>query len=222
MTIQFRDFPVIILRKRIKNLNLRINRDGDVQISVPLRYPLKSIQHFLESKQDWILRHRGQILAQSTLANQHRFLGQHIPLIVHKTAQQQCIVFEDTHIACYLKEGSNQEIQQTLLQNWYRIQMKRLLPDLIKKWEPVIGVRVCHWGIKAMKTRWGSCNTLKKRIWINLYLIHEPIACLEYVLVHEMVHLLEASHNKRFYALMNQFLPGWKECRQHLKNRILQ
>ena len=96
-------------------------------------------------------------------------------------------------------------------------EMQMVLPDLIKHWELIIGVRVSSWGIRAMKTRWGSCNVNTRRISINLHLIHKPRACLEYVVVHELVHLLEANHSKRFYALMTRFLPEWKACKKQLE-----
>lgn len=111
-----------------------------------------------------------------------------------------------------------QRLQKThTLTDEHREQMKALLPPLFEKWEAIIDVKANAWGIKAMKTRWGSCNTIKKRIWINLHLIHKPRICLEYVLVHELVHLLEPSHNKRFYALMTEFMPEWKEHKRLLE-----
>ena len=99
-----------------------------------------------------------------------------------------------------------------------RQQMKALLPPLFEKWEAIIGVKASEWGVKAMKTRWGSCNTVKKRIWMNIHLMHKPRICLEYVLVHELVHLLEPSHNQRFYALMTEFMPEWKAHQQLLNS----
>jgi predicted metal-dependent hydrolase len=95
--------------------------------------------------------------------------------------------------------------------------MHAVIPDLIEQREAQMGVSVNAYGIKAMKTRWGSCNPRAGRIWLNLYLIHKPRICLEAVLVHEMVHLLEPSHNQRFYALMTQFMPEWKTCQNYLK-----
>ena len=97
-----------------------------------------------------------------------------------------------------------------LLNDWYRRRLKELVPDLIAKWQPVVGVQVADWGIKKMKTRWGSCNTRDHRVWLNLELAKKPPRCLEYVLVHELVHLLESHHNDRFKALMDQFMPQWQ------------
>lgn len=166
---------IIITRKKIKNLILRVTRDGQVKISAPHRCPKKMIDEFLAQKQTWI-------------AKQQRMMLEHV-------SQPPVPVLTSEH----------------------REQMKTILPPLFEKWEAIIGVKANDWGVKAMKTRWGSCNTVKKRIWINLYLIHKPRICLEYVLVHELVHLLEASHNKRFYALMTEFMPDWKAHRQLLK-----
>lgn len=166
---------LVITRKKIKNLILRVTREGQVKISAPQRCSVKTIEAFVEQKQAWIVK-------------------------------QQSIMLEHTN------KQKNQ-----LLTSEHREQMKALLPPLFEKWEAIIGVKASEWGIKAMKTRWGSCNTVKKRIWLNVYLMHKPQICLEYVLVHELVHLLEASHNKRFYALMTEFMPRWKEHRRLLK-----
>ena len=95
------------------------------------------------------------------------------------------------------------------------------MPALIAKWEPIIGVKVAEWGIKHMKTRWGTCNTVAGRVWLNLELAKKPAQCLEYVLVHEMVHLLERKHNARFVGFMDQFLPAWLQYREILNRAPL-
>ena len=224
-TLQCNDFEVTLTRKRIKNINLRISRDGSVHISAPLRASIHNIQQFIEQKQNWIRTHRDQILARAIPKNHafntgdlYPFLGQDYSVIIHEHSQQEGITFEKPYISCYVKAQATLELKQSLFQNWQRAQMKLLLPDLIRKWEPVMGVQVGEWGVKRMKTRWGSCNPSSKKIWMNLQLIHEPLRCLEYVLVHEMVHLLEASHNKRFHALMSKFLPEWRDCKNQLRH----
>lgn len=224
-TLQFNGFDVTLTRKRIKNINLRISRDGAVHISAPLRYPLHSIEQFIEHKQIWITTHREQFLARPThkshllnTGDLYPFLGQDYPVSIHEHSPQQGIIFAKSAIECYVKGNATPEIKHALFDIWQRSEMKNLLPDLIRKWEPVMGVKVREWGIKKMKTRWGSCNTSSRKIWLNLQLIHEPLHCLEYVLVHEMVHLLEASHNKRFHALMSKFLPDWRDCKNQLRH----
>ena len=108
--------------------------------------------------------------------------------------------------------------QKHFLQQWYRQQMHRLLPELIKKWSMIVGVTIAEYRVKCMKTRWGSCNPLAKRICLNLNLIHKPLGCLEYVIVHELVHLYEPKHNQRFYAFMDHFMPSWKYYQTQLES----
>lgn len=102
------------------------------------------------------------------------------------------------------------------MMQWYRQQLKVILPDLIAKWEPVIGVQISSFGVKKMRTKWGSCNISARRIWLNVELAKKPQHCLEYIVVHEMVHLLEKHHNARFIGFMDQFLPQWRTYRDEL------
>ena len=108
------------------------------------------------------------------------------------------------------------ESRKKLLSDWYRQEMKRLLPSIIQKWEINSGLKVCSYGIKRMKTKWGSCNPVHKRIWVNLELIKKPINCIEYIVVHEMVHFLERTHNEKFIFHMNRLMPGWRNLRDEL------
>ena len=104
------------------------------------------------------------------------------------------------------------------MKEWYRKELKKQLPQLIEKWEKVIGVKCNDWGVKQMKTKWGSCNTEKKRIWLNLELPKKPSICLEYILVHELVHLYERNHSDRFFYLMDKFMPKWRLHRDELNS----
>lgn len=215
--------PIELTRKRIKNINLRIGSDGRVKMSVPYKYSNTIIQRFLQEKSVWIFNHLNQMSIPQTPnilefveGELHLFLGKSFPLKIFEQSSKPTIRIDDHCLSFFIKESATLEDKKALLQAFYRSQMAALLPDLIKKWEPIIGVQVLESRIKAMKTRWGTCNILKKRIWLNAHLIQKPLHCLEYVLVHEMVHLLEASHNKRFYQLMTQFLPNWKQCKNEL------
>lgn len=214
-----------ILRKPIKNLTLRIYPpDGRVAVSAPLRLRLDLIKNQLETKREWIHKQRARLTVKAAppanydSGEQHSFMGEFYTLLIHTTAKRMQIVLNDKILHCYFKANLTQLEKESLLENWYRAEMKALLPILIAKWEPIIGVSVAHWGIRIMKSRWGSCNPHHRRIWLNLNLIKKPLACLEYVLVHEMVHILEASHNKRFYAFMDKFLPQWRQIKAELQN----
>lgn len=113
------------------------------------------------------------------------------------------------------------EKREDVLHRWYRLRLREQIPGLITKWEPIIGVQVDFWGIKRMKTKWGSCNTEARRVWLNLELAKKPSICLEYILVHEMVHLLERRHNDRFRAYMDRFMPLWRTHRDELNRAPL-
>ena len=108
------------------------------------------------------------------------------------------------------------EQREKVLNEWYRRELKARIPPLIEKWEEIIGVQIAEWGVKRMKTKWGSCNIEARRIWFNLELAKKPLPCLEYIVVHEMVHILERHHNERFTSLMDAFLPSWRISRDEL------
>lgn len=105
--------------------------------------------------------------------------------------------------------------------DWYRRNIKKEIPQLLEKWQKIIGVTASDWGVKNMKTRWGTCNIEDKRIWLNLQLVKKPFECLEYVMVHELVHLLEKNHNKIFISYMDEFLPNWRKIKEELNSLIL-
>ncbi|MCR9191131.1 MAG: M48 family metallopeptidase [Gammaproteobacteria bacterium] len=221
--IQIGDLEITVLRKRVKNINLRIHTNGCINVSAPLRCSLDRIQQFIESKYHWITTQQAHIQSQPKQiapkfinGERHLFLGDSYPLSIQDSAKHTYITLENNTLRCYIKANTPHDNIRKMLLSWYREQMTDLLPSLIAKWEPIIGVEVAAWGIRVMKTRWGSCNTRAKKIWLNLSLIQKPQQCLEYVLVHEMVHLLEASHNKRFYAYMSQFMPDWPNHKKQL------
>ncbi len=216
---------VQIIKKPIKNIHLRIYPpDGTVKMTVPLGCTQAFIRECLQKKMAWIQTQRERI--QNTTIPQDKslqtgaaveFLGKQYLLIIQEHNGPSTICLQDQLLMCYLQPQSAPMQAQALIERWYRREMTALIPNLIHHWEAIIQVKVYEWGIKKMKTRWGSCNTRAARIWLNLNLIKKPIECLEYVLVHEMVHLLEPSHNKRFYSLMSKFLPNWKDQQRVLK-----
>ena len=214
-----------IHRKPIKNLYLRVNlTEGKIKASAPLRLDINVIHNFLLEKRDWIIRQQLKINASVQKKNSsfsqdelHFFLGKTYPLRLHEQAKNNAIFLKDDFFHIFIKSQTSIDEKNRLLNQWYRQQFKKLIPPLIAKWEPVLGVKVCHWGIKAMKTRWGTCNKRASRIWLNLYLIKQSLENIEYVLVHEMIHLIEPSHNKHFYILMDKFLPHWKLLKKQLE-----
>ena len=115
------------------------------------------------------------------------------------------------------RPGSDRAVRAALVEAWYRAELKKAIPPIVRTWEKNLGVSVAEWGVKRMKTRWGTCNCLRaRRIWINLELARRPPECLEYVVVHEMAHLIEKSHDARFKAVLDKALPGWREIKKLL------
>jgi len=125
----------------------------------------------------------------------------------------------NTHIDLYEKPGTPIVHRPLMMQEWYRARLKARIEPLIRKWQEIIGVQIKEWSVKKMKTRWGTCNIKAKRIWINLELAKKPEDCLEYIIVHELLHLIEKHHNDNFKALMNKYLPDWR-VRKDLLNRL--
>ena len=220
------EIEVEVTRKRVRNLNLRIcSPDGRVCMSVPPHVKDANIRRFIVEKLDWIriqqvkIRARIQPTPLAFVSGELIcFMGERYRLAVTENVRESAVLQpEESVLALVVKPGADPSQRESVLYEWYRAELKSLIPLLIAEWEPILGVSVAEWGVKRMKTRWGSCNYHARRIWLNLELAKKSPACLEYVVVHEMVHLLEPSHNKRFYAFMDQFLPLWREYRSELR-----
>ena len=216
--IEIDGIPIEILRKPIKNMHLRIYPpDGRVCVSAPLRLSLTHIYKQIETKRAWLHTQRAKLQAlpapiEPQLQNGecHYFLGQPYTLSLDEYQGVACVQLQGNQLQLCASPNSTPQQKLGILKKWHQTQMQLLIPALIEKWQPLMGVTVAAWGSKTMKTRWGSCNVRTHRIWLNLILITKPEKCLEYVLIHEMVHLLEASHNQRFHQLMDNFMPDWR------------
>ena len=213
--------------KNIKNVHLRVFPPrGDVHVSAPIFMSRSELMTLLEKKVQWIQKQKKRIqmlppvVERKTFADgeYHYFQGKRYVLKVVMVDKKEKIAKEDDCFILFINANTAEEKKQQLFDAWYRQQMKQCLPLMIKKYEVIMGVHVQKFGIKRMKTRWGSCNPSAKRIWLSLDLARFPEKCLEYVLVHEMTHLLEPSHNHRFKAFMNRFMPEWENYETCLTN----
>lgn len=228
MLIESHGLAVTLLRKKIKRMNLRVKHSGEVCISAPLKTSLATIHDFLQRQRPWIDIHRQRFLSQNREVSPSLVTGASIPfqgraciLRIHETQEQPHIHLEESLLHVYMPPSTclraHEALFHQLLQQWYQEQMQQVLPSLLEKWCALMNVTVHCIRIKPMSSRWGSCHPLKKIITLNLRLIEKPPACLEYVLVHELVHLFERGHNERFYALMGFYLPHWKEIKIQLR-----
>lgn len=226
-TIELGDLCLEVIHKDIKNVHLSVHPPmGRVTISAPLRMELENIRLFSISKLGWIRKQQVKIKNQKREApreyvnrESHYYLGQRYLLKVVEENTTPKVVLKHTTIEIHVRSGSTMKQKEALLQRWYREQLKKLALQLIIKFEKMMNVKVSEVFIRTMKTKWGTCNPRVKRIWLNTELAKKPLECIEYIAVHEMVHLLERKHNDNFIGYMNKYLPRWKYLKEKL-NRL--
>lgn len=218
-----------MVRKNVKNLNLRVYpAERKVRVSVPRRIAQKEVVRFISGKYPWIQKKLSQYRHAPTKQSVrfssgeiHSIWGKNFTLnVLEKNKPPKVLFPNEQTILLQVRPGSSTKKRESVLKEWYRTELKREIPMLIEKWEPPMGVSVREFGVKQMKTRWGTCNIRDRRIWLNLELAKKRPELLEYVVVHEMVHLLERLHNKRFYSLMEKFLPNWQKLEIALNGKM--
>jgi hypothetical protein len=223
--ITIHGLPVEVVRKAIKNLHLGVYPPhGRVRVAAPLAISDDAVRLAVVGRLGWIKRQQAKFLSQSRQSQRemvrgesHFFLGRRYRLCVieHEGAGRVMLRNAST-MDIYVRPETSAPQREKILLRWYREQLKALIPPLLEKWQPALGVQLAKWGIKRMKTKWGTCNAEARRIWLNLELAKRPVQCLEYIVVHELAHLLERHHNDRFTGLLDQCLPRWRTLRQEL------
>ena len=217
--------PVEIVRKGIKNLHLGVYPPhGRVRVAVPLRVSDDAVRLAVIDKLPWIKRQKARFDGQLRQSEREMvsgesqyFLGQRYRLnVIEHNGPSKVVLRKKTTIDLYVRPNTRSSQREKILQRWYQEQLTALIPPLLDKWLPVADVEAVNWTIKKMKTKWGSCNASSRHIWLNLELAKKPVRCLEYIVVHELVHLLERYHNDNFLAMMNKFLPQWCSRRSEL------
>jgi predicted metal-dependent hydrolase len=223
--INVNGITVDVVRKKIKNLHLAVYPpDGRVRVAVPLRIHDDAVRMAVITRLSWIkdkqAKFQGQVRQSERdyiSGESHYFMGQRYLLdVIVVNSKPRVMIKNNTTLEMHVLPTMTREQREQLLYAWYRTSLKNILPAMIEKWEGVIGESVKSWGIKRMKTRWGTCNPTARRIWLNLELAKKPLHCLEYVVVHEIVHLLERTHNDRFKGFMSSFMPQWRHYRAEL------
>ncbi len=225
-TLFFDDIEITVVRKRVKNINLAIYPPyGEVWVSAPQRSSDELIRSVISSRLQWIRKKREALLARALPApvhmvtnERHLVFGQEYQLLViERTGPSKVSITCDNQLHLVVKPGTESEKKKAILYEWYRARLRERIPNLVDKWQRIVGVEINEWRIRRMKTRWGTCNISDKRIWLNLELARPPLQCLEYVIVHELVHLLERYHNRNFWSLMDRFMPDWEKRRAELQ-----
>jgi predicted metal-dependent hydrolase len=224
-TFKLGDILIKIEYKHIKNLRLTVSPpDGKVHVSAPINTPKDAIRNFAASKSQWIEKHRIKYRnlphAANTFLNREIYYvwGRAYELELIERRGHPKIVLSDSQLIMSIRPDTTKTKKQALLDNWYRNMLKEAAPVIIKKWEQIIGIIVKKLYLRKMKSHWGSCNYGKQTIRLNTELVKKPFECLEYVTVHEMLHMLEPHHDQAFYRLMNTYLPSWKTIRKKMNS----
>ena len=228
--IEVSGLAIEVVRKDIKNLHVGVYPPcGRVRVAAPLRLDDEAVRLAVVSRMGWIRRQQAGFEAQDRQSRRefvtgesHYFQGRRYRLdVAEHDGPPAAWLSNNTTMALRVRAGTDTAKREAVLQRWYRARLYEQLSPLIAKWAPKVGVSVAEVRIKQMKTRWGSCNAQARRIWLNLELAKKPALCLEYILVHELVHLLERHHNERFRELMDGLMPQWRLCREVLNRAPL-
>jgi predicted metal-dependent hydrolase len=224
-TIELGDIAIELVRKNIRHIHLRVcPPNGSARISAPLRMSLDVIRAFAISRVNWVRKHQQRMRERPPAlpleyvdGESHYLWGRPCLLQVRETDASAKVELRDGMLILNVRPGTKTRKKQSLLDEWYRDRLMEALPELAGKWERQTGVKAGRYSARKMKTRWGSCNPRTGDIRLNTELAKKSPECLEYVLVHELVHVLEPSHNHQFKALMDRFMPEWRVVRRRLR-----
>lgn len=214
-----------VVQKDIKNIHLAVYPpNGRIRVSSPISTKKESLRLLVISKLSWIKKHiknmeeqvreprRSYIQGESHWLEGKRYLLN----IIEDSTTNKIEIRNKKYIDLYTTTKVDKAKREQLIDGLYRSYLKQQIPELILKWEEKLNVNVDFWGVRKMKTKWGSCNSESGRIWFNLELGKKPVHCLDYIVLHEMIHLIERHHNERFLSIMEQHMPNWKSIKQEL------
>jgi predicted metal-dependent hydrolase len=220
---------VDVVYKDIKNLHIGVYPPlGRVRVAAPTQLDDDAIRLAVVQRFAWIKRQRREFQdaarqseREMVTGESHYMWGRRLRLRVVERPGRPHVEVDGDRLVLYVPPGTDTETRIKVLQRWQREQLRHEIDALIEKWEPKIGRQVAGWSIRRMKTKWGSCNRETARLWFNLELAKKHPRCVEYLVVHEMVHLLERGHGERFAQLMDELLPDWRQRRDELNNAPL-
>jgi predicted metal-dependent hydrolase len=225
--IQVLDLTIDVVKKDIKNMHLAVYPPtGRIRIASPIDVNDEAIRLFAISKIRWIKKHQKNFYEQLREApreyitgESHYFDGKRYLLsVIERYGKHELKIKNKSYIELYVSPIATIEAKEKVFNGWYRDHLKEIVPDIIKNWEEKTSLNCEYWDIKKMRTRWGSCNIEKSKIILNLELAKKPRHCLEYVIVHELMHFFERNHNDHFKGLLDKYMPNWKTYKRELDN----
>jgi predicted metal-dependent hydrolase len=217
-----------VVKKDIKNIHLSVYPPtGKVRLASPRDVKEDTLRLFVVSKIGWIRKQQRRFQNQEREGRRefieresHYFLGRRYLLKVIERSAASEVAIKGKFIVMHVRPGTTKLQRKKILQSWYRARLKEQIEPLMQLWQNKIGVQASAWGIRIMKTKWGSCNTDSKSISFNLELAKKPVKCIEFVVVHELVHLVERRHSKRFVGLLDRVIPTWRISHYILNSNI--
>ncbi|MDA3441923.1 M48 family metallopeptidase [Acinetobacter bereziniae] len=228
-TLKIGSLDIEVHRKDVKNLNITVHPPlGDVRVSVPLSMSETSVRMAIIGRLAWIKKQQADFKEQRRQSKRemisgesHYLWGKHYRLNVIERNGKHVIKKHGKWLDLYVSPNATEDNRRKVIEAFYRIELKTALDDLLVEWQKRLHVKLNAYGIRKMKTKWGSCNTDAARTLFNLELAKKPYECLEYIVVHELVHLLVRTHNDEFKALMDVHVPDWKLRKALLKDQLL-
>lgn len=229
-TLRLGSIEALIIRKQVKNLHLSVLPPlGKVRVTAPEDMKDDAIRTLLATKLPWIKKQQEKFKGQARQTKReyvsgesHYFFGQRYRLeVLYKEAAPVVCLKGKSKIVLQVRPNSPVEKRAEVMTEWYRQQLQPVAEKLMTKWQKKLKLQVGTWKIQRMKTRWGTCNHEASRILLNLELAKKPQACLEYVVVHELLHLIEKKHNDNFVNMMEKHLPKWQSTKQELNGLLL-
>jgi predicted metal-dependent hydrolase len=223
--IRVAGFDVEVIRKDIKNLHLGVYPPlGRVRVAAPSAVDNEAVRLAVISRLPWIRRQRSKLHGQVRQTSRkmvngetHYAWGRQYRLRVVEDGSRQRVTFKgNDRLELHVGRGADQDSRERRLTEWYREELKKAIPGLVGAWAPIVGVAAPSWAVRRMKTKWGTCKADQNRIWINLELAKKPPECLDYIVLHEMAHLIERHHNDRFVGLLDSAMPQWRTRRDEL------
>ena len=220
--------PIKVCKKKIKNMHLYVKPpDGHVTVSVPLSMSDEAIERFVRTKAAWIKKQVATFESQPRQSEREHVSGETLYLwgkqyyLQTEYDRRNSLAISGNKAVLTVRKESTPEQREAFIREWYRGLLKEEISKLLPKWEDTTGLKASGWQTKYMTTRWGSCNTKTGKIWLNLQLAKKTPECLEYIILHELVHLVEKKHNERFVSLMDKHMPMWREVKTTLNGQTL-
>lgn len=212
--------PIEVSRKAIKNMHLHVKApDGGVTVSAPYAASDETIENFLHSRIGWVIKQIDKLRSLPRQAPRKYVSGETLYVwgrpfdLQVEHGARNALVLRGGSAVFTVREGISAEQRQRFVREWYRAKLKAEIERLLPSWESITGLKAADWQTKYMTTRWGTCNTRTRKLWFNLQLAKKPPECLEYIILHELLHLRERLHNRRFYAMMDRYMPNWREIK---------